>query len=86
MMEVYHYEDGWYVQTVPEPARRRLKSWTAYCSLPSTKRGEYDEEIDVRAMNPAIAKRIVQDALEDGWAPGMKVRRLRFRPEGFMFL
>lgn len=85
-VEEYTKENGWFVQTVPESGRRRLRSWTALCSFSCTRRGEYDEEVDVRALSPAAAKRIVADALAQDWEPGLAVRRLVFRPEGAMFL
>ena len=83
--EHYAYENGWYVQTVSERAKRRLKSYTAFCAEAEASRGDYGEEVDVRAMGPAPAKRIVADVLAKDYVPGMKVRRLVFRPEGFLF-
>ena len=83
--EPYEYEDGWYVQTVSERAKRRLKSYTAFCAEADAPRGDCGEEVDVRAMGPAPAKRIVADVLAKDYMPGMKVRRLVFRPDGFMF-
>lgn len=77
--EPYTYEGGWYVQTT---SASRLKSYTAYCG----KKKEGYEEVDVRALGPAPAKRIVQAVLDEEYEGGMKVAKLIFRPEGFMFL
>jgi hypothetical protein len=83
--EPFNYTDGWYVQSVPEQWQHRLKSWTAYCASADTPRGVYDEEIDVRALGPASAKRIVQAVLDRDYQPGTKPRRLVRRPDGFLF-
>lgn len=83
--EPYDYHDGWYEQRLHEPARRRLKSFTMFCSMPDSPRGSYDEEIDVRALNPAIARRIAAAVIEDGYEDGLAVRRVVQRVPGFYF-
>ena len=84
--EQYHEENSWQVQDVPDRARGRLKSYTAFSRWPDMPRGEYGEEVDVRALSPAAAKRIAQDYLDRICEPRGKIVRLVFRPDGFMFM
>jgi hypothetical protein len=56
--------------------------YTAWCSLPDTPRGEYDEEIDLIVRNgrsrPGVTalKRRAQEELDANYDPGMKVRKI----------
>lgn len=83
--EKYHEENGWMVQTVPEGLRHRLRGYTAYSSWPGWPRGEYGEEVDVRAMGPAPAKRIAQARIDEICEPGGRIVRLVYRPDGILF-
>jgi hypothetical protein len=57
-----------------------MKCYTAYCSFPDSPRGQYDEEIDVQAVNPAQAKRIAQQIIAVDYDPDLRVRRIVASP------
>lgn len=83
--EPYDRRGDWYVQRVSEHAERRLRSYTAFSAFPDNSPGEYEEDVDVRALGPAPARRIANDVLAKTCEPGLTVRRLVYRPDGFLF-
>ena len=58
--------------------------YTAWCSLPDSPRGQYDEEIDLIVHRPPFTRRPgetalrrrAQQELDENYTPGMKVRRI----------
>ena len=57
-------------------------TWTAFCSMPEDKRGQYTEEIDVVADTPTHAKQAAEKILETGYEPNLKVRKVVRRGPG----
>lgn len=54
----------------------QMQGWTAWCSMPETPRGQYDEEVDVQARNPAEARRKAQAVLDEDYVPALRIRRV----------
>jgi len=59
--------------------------YTAWCAMPNSPRGQYDEEIDLivraegrrgRRPGEAALRRAAQAELDANYTPGMKVRRI----------
>ena len=56
--------------------------YTAWCAMPDTPRGQYDEEIDLivrdthRRPGVTALKRRAQQELDENYDPGMRVRRI----------
>jgi len=55
--------------------------YTAFCSLPDSPRGQYDEEIDLvaagsRRPGETALRRVAQEILDRDYVAGMTVRRI----------
>lgn len=50
--------------------------WTAFCALPESPRGCYDEEIDVVASNRNRARKTAEAAIARDYDPRLRVRRV----------
>ena len=74
LMTRYYVRRDWKVA-----ADERL--FTAFCDLPGSPRGSYDEEIDVAVggygqANLAEVRRVVERELSEHYAPELQVRRI----------
>ncbi|MFC0248266.1 hypothetical protein ACFFIO_07105 [Citricoccus parietis] len=58
-------------------------NFVVYCTHPNDGRGEYSEEIDVKASTATEAKKKAQETLDADYEPGMRAVRTKRVPAGF---
>ena len=68
---------GMYLLARPEGSfEPRLEVFTVFTKMADTPRGEYEEEIDVKARNKAEAKLIAEKALSVDYDEGLSVAKV----------
>lgn len=72
-------KDGWYGEG--------SYLWTVFCKLPTDKRGEYAEEIDVRTKwrSRADVKRVAEAVIKQDYDDTLRVSRIVSRIPGTFF-
>lgn len=60
-------------------------TFVVYCKHPNDGRGEYSEEIDVKASTATEAKKKAQEILDADYEPGMRAVRTKRVPAGFWY-
>lgn len=58
-------------------------TFVVYCKHPEDGRGQYSEEIDVKAKTATEAKRKAQEILDADYEPGMRAVRTKRIPAGY---
>ncbi len=76
----YPYEDleevRWRWQVKNRGGFRRLNNYLILTKTPNCGRGEYAEELDVRATTPTDAKKIAQAVLDKEYETGLRIARV----------